>query len=97
MSGKLPSHLEIRYITLLSNQSKENRGLSAKSSVPCGVPIVILPVPCGVLVVLVVVELAVVTPAVDAGVCSEVAGVVGVVTTVGVDGVVLNEQQNKRA
>ena len=49
-------------------------------------------------VVLVVVEPAVVEdaaePAVDAGVCSVVAGVVGVVGAVGVDGVVLNKRRN---
>ena len=61
---------------------------------PCGIHIAILPVPCGVPVVLGVVEPAVV------GVGAEVVGawsvaVVGAAIAVGVDGVVLNEQQTK--
>lgn len=62
--------------------------------VPYGVHIVILPVPCGVPVVVGVVEPAVVEVAAEvAGACSEAVGVVGATRAVGVDGVVLNEQQ----
>lgn len=62
--------------------------------VPYGVHIVILPVPCGVPVVVGVVEPAVVEVAAEvAGACSVAVGVVGATRAVGVDGVVLNEQQ----
>lgn len=64
--------------------------------VPYGVHIVILPVPCGVPVVLGVVEPAVVEVAAEvAGACSVAVGVVGATRAVGVDGVVLNDQQTK--
>ena len=89
------------YKRLLSNLEGKSRAHSCGVHivillVPYGVYIVILPVPCGVPVVLGVVEPAVVEVAAEvAGACSVAVGVVGATRAVGVDGVVLNDQQTK--
>lgn len=79
---------------LLSKLEGKSQARSYSGQTPHGVYIVILPVPCGVPVVLGVVEPAVVEVAAEVvGACS--VAVVGAAFAVGVDGVVLNEQQTQ--
>lgn len=82
------------YKRLLSKLEGKSQARSYSGQTPQGVYIVILPVPCGVPVVLGVVEPAVVEVAAEVvGACS--VAVVGAAFAVGVDGVVLNEQQTQ--